>query len=395
MQTIGVFFGSRSPEHDISVITGVFIIAELKKLGYSVVPVYIGKTGEWYISDTVGSLKFFTQKNYEAELAKNNFQKYFLDLESSRGKIVFKRKGLAGREITIDVAFPALHGSFGEDGTIQGLFEMLGVPYVGCDVTASAVTMDKVLTKLLYQSLEIPTTKFVHFTKNDWENDKNSILKSINQTLTYPVFVKPARLGSSIGIAKVSKPAVISDLETKIEVALHYDTKALVEEGVDPVVDLTCALIGNESVTPSLLQESVFASDLFNFEEKYLTDGGTQLGASKRGIVTPARLESDISESIQNLAVKIYRDFGCAGIARVDFLYNRTTKQFFANEINTLPGTLYHHLWKASGKEISVVLQELIALALERQAQAKTRTFTFASSVLEQAGSLKIPGNKL
>lgn len=393
MQTIGVFFGSRSPEHDISIITGEFIIAELKKIGYSVVPIYLSKTGEWHISERVGSLKFFTRSNYTEELKQNNFNKYYLDLEASHGKIVFKKKGLIGKKIEVDVAFPAFHGSFGEDGTIQGLFEILNVPYVGCDVACSAITMDKILTKQIYQSLNIPTTKFVNFTKTDWEKNKTTILAQISE-LALPLFVKPARLGSSIGITKVTKQT-ISELEFKIEVALHYDNKVLVEEGVDPVADLTCALRGSDKVTASLLQESVFTSDLFDFEEKYLKDGGSQLGASESGVIIPARIDEKTTETIQALAVDIYHKFGCSGIARVDFLYNKTTRQFFANEINTLPGTLYHHLWKASGTDISVVLRQLISLALERHAAEDKREKIFVSNVLQQAGSLKLPGNKL
>lgn len=392
MQTIGVFFGSRSPEHDISIITGVFIIAELKKLGYKVAPVYISKTGEWYISEAVGSLKFFTVENYEQELARNNFNKFYLDLENSHGKLIFKKKGIGGKEVVVDVAFPAFHGSFGEDGTIQGLFEMLNVPYVGCDVAASAIAMDKVFTKLMYRAANIPTTKFVYFSRQEWGENKDRILKQIASDLTYPLFVKPARLGSSIGIAKVKNE---QGLEFKIEVALHYDSKVLVEEGVEPMMDITCAILGNSpQLTASLLQESVFASDLFDFEGKYLDDGGAQLGAAQKNIIIPARLDEKTTKEIQNVAIRIYNLIGCSGTARVDFLYNKNTKEYFANEINPLPGTLYHHLWKASGVEIGEVLQRLVALALERHQAKQKITYTFDSSVLKQAGAMKL-GKKL
>lgn len=391
--TIGVFFGSQSPEHDVSIITGELVIAELKKLGYTVMPVYIGKTGEWYISDSVGSLKFFTASDVTAELTKNNFHKFYLDLEQSHGKLVFKRKGLAGREVVVNLAFPALHGSFGEDGTIQGLFEMFNVPYVGCDVATSAITMDKVMTKLLYQSFNIPTTKFVYFSKNDWVANRDQVIQKIEE-LNWPVFVKPARLGSSIGIAKVTQQKR-AELADKIEVALFYDSKILVEEGVEPVMDITCCLLGGQEPQVSLLQESVFASDLFDFDEKYLKDGGAQLGQANRGVVIPARLPQSTTNAIRVAAVDIFKKFGCYGIARVDFLYNKTSGKCWANEVNPLPGTLYHHLWKASGVELKEVIQNLLTLAEERQAEKQKVTFTFPSNLLKQAGSIKLQGKKM
>lgn len=388
MQSIGVFFGSRSPEHDISIITGEFIIAELKKLGYQVVPVYVGKNGQWYIAPEVGLLKFFTGGTAEEVLKQNSFERFYLDMEASHGKLVFKKKGLAGKTVAIDIAFPALHGSFGEDGTIQGLFEMLNVPYVGCDVASSAIAMDKVLTKLMYRAENIPTTPFIYFTKEDWTARKQEILAQIEQ-LSWPLFIKPVHLGSSIGIAKVKKEAA-QDLEFKIEVALHYDPKVLVEEGVENLMDVTCALLGNgNNLTPSLLQESVFNKDLFDFEGKYLTDGGAQLGQAQNSIVIPARLDEKVTKEIQQMACRIYTMIGCSGIARVDFLYDQKTKKYFANEINPLPGTLYQHLWKASGLEIGEVLARLLALATAKHAEKQNQLFTFDSDVLKQAGSLK------
>lgn len=393
MQTIGVFFGSQSPEHDISIITGEFVIAELKKIGYAVVPIYINKKGEWHISETVGSLKFFTAGDSEQELSRNNFHKFYLDLEQSRGKIVLKRKGLAGKEIIIDVAFPALHGSFGEDGTIQGLFEMFGVPYVGCDVAASAIAMDKILTKDIYKAHGIKTTPYFSFSAWQWEHNKTPILQYIRKNLSPSVFVKPSRLGSSIGIGKVADTQT-TDLEFKIEVALQYCSTVLVEDAVHNLVDLTCCILGSEEPIASLVQQSVFAADLFDFNEKYLHDGGAQLGNAKSGLKIPAQIPADVTTTIQETSKEIFGIIGASGIARVDWLYDSQSGALCANEINTIPGTLYHHLWKASGVEISAVLKQLVAIALERSEKAKSRVLTFSSPVLREAGSLKL-GNKI
>lgn len=387
MTNIGVFFGSGSTEHDISIITAQLIIGGLKGLGYGVTPVYITKAGKWMLGESLGNLKLFTSPNKKVEDEKKYYE-YYLDLEESVGKMVFRRKGLLGRSIVIDLAFPALHGTYGEDGTIQGMFEMLGVPYVGCGVTASAVAMDKALTKIVMKDAGIPTTKFIYFYKKDWETSKSAISQSVNQ-LKFPVFVKPVHLGSSIGIGKV-KAGDVKDLENKIEVALHYDEKVLVEEGVENLMDVTCCIIGNQNPRASLLQESVFNNDLFNFEDKYISEGGSQTGKATNNLVIPARLDQATTSAIQKTAQDVYKALGCSGIARVDFLYNNQTKEFFANEVNPLPGTLYHHLWKASGLELGQLLEQLIKFAEEKYEQKRQINFTFESSVLKNLGKGKL-----
>lgn len=385
MQNIGVFFGSRNTEHDISIITAQLIISGLKGLNYQVTPVYLGRKGEWMMSEELGNLKVFTDSRNKIDLEK--FQTYLIDLDQSRGKLVFKKKGFRGQTITLDLAFPALHGAYGEDGTLQGLFEMFNIPYVGCGVAASALAMDKVLTKQMCQVHNIPTTKFIYFYKHEWLANKQAILDKIKD-LKWPVFVKPVHLGSSIGIAKVKKNDY-KNLEDKIEVALYYDDKVIVEEGVSDLMDVTCCVIGNNDLEASKLQESVFSAELFDFEEKYLKEGGSQLGKSQNGLIIPARLDKDTTEKIQNIAKEVYRALGCAGIARVDFLYNKTTKEVFANEVNPLPGTLYHHLWKASDLELSDLLTKLINFAQEKQCQKQDLTLTFESSLLSSLNATK------
>ena len=391
-KNIGVFFGSGSTEHDISIITAQMVIGGLKGLEYQVTPVYITKAGKWMLGEDLGNLKLFADPNKKVEDEKKYYE-YYLDMQESVGKMVFKRKGFAGRLITIDLAFPALHGTYGEDGTIQGMFEMLGVPYVGCGVPASAVSMDKALTKIVMKDAGVPTTKFLYFQNEDWKSDKSQVTSHITSTLKFPVFVKPVHLGSSIGIGKV-KAGDIKDLENKIEVALHYDDKVLVEEGVENLMDVTCCIIGNAKLRASLLQESVFNNDLFNFNDKYISDGGSQTGKATNNLVIPARLDEPTTSAIQNCAKQVYKALGCSGIARVDFLYNKQTKQFFANEVNPLPGTLYHHLWKASGLELGDLLKELIKLAEEKYKQKREITFTFESSVLTNLGKGKLGGSK-
>jgi D-alanine-D-alanine ligase len=378
---IGVFFGSRSPEHDVSIITGEFIISGLKKLGYEVTPVYLDKTGRWFLNQGLDKLSFFKDKtNLDA------LKPYVLDLEKSIGKMVFKQKGFFGKEIAIDLAFPAFHGQNGEDGTMQGVFELCNIPYVGCDVTSSAIAMDKVLTKFLFKQHNIPTPEFTVCYRDEYEANKGELVKKIER-LTYPLFIKPARLGSSIGVTKVKNR---EELNNAIEVALHYENKVLIEKGIEDMADVTCALLGNKNPQASLLQESLFNADLFSYEDKYLSEGGAQLGNAESKIIIPARLDEGVTKAIQDMAAHIFNLFELSGTSRVDFLYDKKADRIYAIEINTLPGTLYHHLWKKSGVEFPDLLQKLIELAQEKYAAKKNLTSSFDSKILEQANSMKL-----
>jgi len=382
---IGIFFGSRNPEHDVSIITGTLIAKGLKDLGYEVTPVYISKEGEWFIGEELGSIDFFKSKDKDDKL--KAFNGYSIDMSRSKGKLVLTKKQMfSNKEYIIDLAFPAIHGQNGEDGTIQGMFEMMNVPYVGCDVVSSAIAMDKVLTKIFYQRFNFPTTKFIYFTTNDWINKKNDIISDIKTNLTWPVFVKPARLGSSIGMAKAKND---EELEFAIEVALHYDDKILAEESVEDLMDITVALLGNEDPQASLIQESAYSEDFFSYEDKYLNDGGAQLGNAEKKIIIPATLDEKTTQEIQTMAKEIYKLIGCSGTARVDFLYNKTFKKYYANEINTLPGTLYHHLWTKSGVDFPDLLKKLIELAQQRYEVKTKLTYTFESEILNKSNSSK------
>jgi len=263
---------------------------------------------------------------------------------------------------------------------------MLNVPYVGCDVASSAITMDKVLTKMIYKANNIPTVDFVYFNLEEWRINKKNILQKI-KSLNWPVIIKPARLGSSIGISKAKSQ---KELEFGIEVALHYDEKVIVEKAIENLMDITCCLIGNNDPQPSLLQESIFQSEFFSYEDKYLKGGGAQTGKATKSIIIPARLDTKTIKEIQNAAVKAYLILGCSGIARVDFLYDKTTKKWYANEVNTLPGTLYHHLWKKSGIPFEKLLEKLIGFAEEKYQKKKQITYTFDSNILTQASSTKL-----
>jgi D-alanine-D-alanine ligase len=387
IKNIGVLFGGKSPEHDISVITGQLIISVLKKMPeYKVIPVYVDKKEKFFIGENLGSLSFFSADGYQDQLAK--LGAYSLDLDHSQDCLLFVKKGILSQQaIKLDLVFPAFHGNLGEDGSIQGLLNIFSVPYVGCEVASSGVAMDKILTKIFYKGLGIPTTKFVSYSRSQWEEKKDSILEEAKQSLQWPVFVKPPHLGSSIGITKVSDPA---DLEQACEVALHYDDQLLIEESVENLVDITCAVRGYKDPQASLLQESSFSADLFSYEDKYLSDGGAQLGQADKKMAIPANLDEETTKDIQSASLQIFRALGCCGMARFDFLYNKASRQYFANEINPFPGTLYHHLWQKSGVEIEQLVRGLISDALVRHAEKANSTYSFSSEVLGQLKGLKL-----
>ncbi len=384
---IGVFFGSRSPEHDISILTAQVVIAGLKKNGHEVLPVYISKKGNWYCSLELGSIKFFADNNKLEEKLKN-MPILSLDLKVNK-QMILKENKMFGKEYNIDLAFPCFHGKYGEDGTVQGIFELLNIPYVGCDVASSAIAMNKVLTKRICVSKGLPTPKFVNFSKSEYLSDKAKCFEKAVSELKLPVFVKPPNLGSSIGINKVSD---WTELENQIDVALYYDNEVLIEEGVPNMVDLTCCVIGHGEIISSLIQGSSYTKDFFSYEDKYLKDGGAQTGKDEKSIVIPAPLEDAITTKIQETSKEVYRTLGCSGIARVDFLFDRETQEFFVNEVNTLPGTIYSHLWEKTGISLAELLAKLLDSARIRHNETNSINSIFVSSVLENANNSKFGG---
>ncbi|MEA1962670.1 MAG: D-alanine--D-alanine ligase [Patescibacteria group bacterium] len=383
---IGVFFGGQNPEHEISVITGEFVIAELKKMGYKTIAIYIDKNGAWFSDEKILELKFF-KGDYKKELGK--LPNYYFNLSSSQKKIMLQTGNfLNKKEIAIDFIFPAFHGLGGEDGTIQGLAELFHVPYSGCGIYSSAVSIDKCFTKKLLKSLNILTSDFLIFNKQEWANNADGIVKKIKDVLEFPVFVKPARTGSSIGISKAKS---LEELKNALNLAFYYDVKAIVENSVENIIDLTCAVLSDgKKIIASEVQESLFESDLFDYSVKYLEDGGAQTGNAESNLVIPANIEDKFANQIKSISKQIFKEIDANGTIRVDFLLNKKTGELFANEINTLPGTLYHHLWNKSGIEISEVLEKMLKNGFLRWKESQKINNDFSTDVLNNANQLKL-----
>jgi len=386
MKSIAVVFGGKSAEHDVSIITAhTPIIDTLLATGkFDVWPVYITKEGKWYCDKRMNDLAFFKNPNYEQEIT--GWKPVQLSFEDGLTLII---RGLIGsKKIKIDVVFPSMHGTYGEDGSLMGLLRMANVPFVGCDIFGSAVAMDKALTKQVLAAEGMPIVPYVWFTKAQWHKDKKKYVEDIKK-LAWPVFVKPVHLGSSIGMAKVKS---IDLLENAIEVALHYDNKVLVEEGVDPLIEITLPIMGNDDIRCAFPERPLNKTEFFDFNDKYLSGGGKKGGGTVNSEYSeiPANIGADLTKQIIDMGTRVYQVLDCAGIARVDFLIHGDTKKVYVNEVNTLPGSLYAHNWKKAGVSNMDLVLGLVDLAEQRFADQKHTTFAFKSDILQKAAGPKI-----
>ncbi len=378
-KTIAVIFGGRSVEHDISIITAhIPIIQSLLAGGqFDVWPVYIAKNDSWYCDKAMNDLEFFKQNDFAEKLKK---QKKILILFDDGLKIIWP--GLVPKTLKIDAVFPAMHGTFGEDGSLMGLLRMANAPFVGCDLSASAVAMDKVLTKQVLEAEKIPVVPYVWLAKTDWENNKEELKEKIGK-LTWPLFVKPAHLGSSIAIAKVKNE---QELENAVEVAFHYDDKVLAEESVENLIEITLPIMGNDELRFGGLERPLNKTEFFNFDDKYLSGKKKTGGVNSQYSEIPAKIGEELAQQAKDLGEKVYRVLGCSGIARVDFLIDRSidngSGKIYVNEVNTLPGSLYHHNWRKMGVSNVELVNKLVALAEERFAEKKKITYSFKSKLL-------------
>lgn len=382
-KTVAVIFGGRSAEHDVSIITAhVPIIQSLLATGeFNVVPIYIAKDGSWYSDKAMNEMVFFKNPNFEEMLKKQKR----LQLSFENGlKLI--HPGITSKTMSVDIVFPAMHGTFGEDGSLMGLLRMAEVPFVGCDIFASAVAMDKALTKQVVSTEGIPVVPFVWFTKHDWETRKEKFKKDIAK-LTYPLFVKPVHLGSSIAITKVKEEMQI---ENAIEVALHYDDKVLVEEGVENLIEVTLPIMGNDELKLGAIERPLNNTEFFNFNDKYMSGGKKGGGVNTEYSEVPANIDKKLADKVEQYGKATYRVLGCSGIARIDFLIDSSTGEVYVNEVNTLPGSLYHHNWKKAGVSNIELVASLVRLAEERSQDEQKVTRTFGSDILKKSGGGKM-----
>lgn len=385
---VGVFFGGESVEHEISIISANQAMKALDQEKYEVVPVYLSKNREWYTGEALLDIKSYQKMD---DLLKRCQR---IIVVANQGKIQLERypyklfkNNIAN---TIDVAIPVIHGTNGEDGALQGFFELNGIPYSGCEVAAAAVGQDKVFMKNILKDSGLPITEYCWFYNSDWFKNPEICLDEIEAKLSYPMIIKPASLGSSVGIAKATDR---QSLEEGINESIQYDKKFIVEEMIDQLVEVNCSVLGDYSDAKASVLEEVMGSDEFlSFKDKYEGGSGSKNNGSKsQGMasanrIIPARLTNAGTETVQSLALQTFRVLGSAGVARIDFLVNKETHRVYVNEINTIPGSLSFYLWEKTDRNFSELMTTLVELALKRQRERENLTFSFESNVLALQG---------
>jgi D-alanine-D-alanine ligase len=361
---VGIIFGGRSGEHDVSIRSAASVIDAIDRKKYDVVPIAISREGKWLSpADAFELLPANAQSLLPATIGSGSRNAVaILGDPSHTGLLSFDRNDGALTSQKLDVMFPVLHGPFGEDGTLQGLLEMANLPYVGCGVLASACGMDKVAMKLLFLQAGLPICKYVWFLRTQWESDRAKIMQTIKRKLGLPCFVKPANLGSSVGVSRADDK---KSLERAVELAAQYDRKIVVEEAVN-AREIECAVIGNNEPKASLPGEYVIydqSAAFLDYTEKYTKTGHVEF-------VVPAPISKSLSTRIQKMAIEAFQSIDGAGLARVDFFLTRDSRQLLINELNTMPGLTevsgYPKMWAASGLSYTRMLDVLVELALER-----------------------------
>ena len=377
--SVAVFFGGRSTEHEISVISAIQTINAIDKSKYDVYPVYITKQGKWLWGNALTNIEGYRTPERLETLCEEVYMKSEYgdrNLYRAHPKGFLKKKDVV---VTLDVVFPVLHGSNGEDGVFQGVLDNIGIPYVGCNVLASAVGMDKIFMKMVLQSCGIPVVPFIWFTDKEWFSNEEETIAAIANATGYPVIVKPANLGSSVGIGAAFNE---QELKAKISDACKYSSRIIVEKLIEDMQEINCSVLGDcDDCLPSVLEEPIKTGALLSYEDKYMggTKGSEGMAASSKRI--PAELSEDITETIRNMAVDTFKVLGCNGVSRVDVMIDKKIQKIYVNEINTIPGSLSYYLWEFTGVGFTELTDRLISLALKRAREIQSKTTTYSLNI--------------
>ena len=387
---VAVLFGGRSAEHEVSVITGHQIMDALEAAGYTILPIYLTKDGGWYAGMALHNMQQYTvpgfdahalQEVYRVSLSPDRSIRQLLPHPETRRRL-FKPVP----RLWAEVFFPTVHGNFGEDGTLQGLFELADVAYVGSGVLASAVGMDKVRTKALCRDADIPVLDCVAVARQSWHTDSEAFIAHVTELYHFPLMVKPVCLGSSIGVRRC---ADTSELREAIEAAVLLDDRVLVEPALTDFFEVNCAVLGPPE-RASVCEQPHTSEALLSFDAKYKQGGkGAKAGGAKGGMASlgrtiPAPIAPALTARIQELAIKAFQVIGAAGVARIDFLIDRAREQVYFNEINTLPGSLAFYLWEASGIAFDELVTRVVEIALEQHRMRRATQFTFEANLLQR-----------
>lgn len=389
---VALMFGGKSVEHEVSVISGIQAYLAMDTEKYDVFPVYLTKKNEMYVGDEIGVIESY--KDIDGLLKKSQRVILVSDGDKVRFAGYPAKKFGKNPEFDVDVIFPVVHGTNVEDGALQGYFKTLGIPFVGCDVTASAIGMDKYIMKAVLKENDVPVLDAKLYTMSDYA-DVDAMMESIEKNFGYPVIVKPVNLGSSVGIS-VAKDKV--ELSASIDDAFRYASKVLVEHAISNLREINCSVLGDENdAIASECEEPMHTKDILSYEDKYVSNakGSGSKGMASVARKIPAELSPEKREEVRALAVKSFRVLGCNGVSRIDFMIDEDTGKLYFNEINTIPGSLAFYLWEPVGIPYKELLDRMIQLALKRVRIEESLTFTFDTNILNNAGFGGAKGSKV
>ena len=386
---VGVFFGGRSTEHEISVISASQAMSAINKDKYDVTPIYISKQGKWYTGEAL--LDIANYKDIPSLLKK--VEEVYMAPQYGDYNLYRVKKPMFGSAVltTLDVVIPVLHGTNCEDGIFEGVLETIGIPYAGCNTLSSANGMDKITMKMILHACDIPVVDYVWFTDKQWFSQRDALIEKIEGKLGYPVIVKPANLGSSVGIGRaVNREQLIE----KIDGAEIYSTRIIVEHMVEELQEINCSVLGDcDEYRTSVCEEPIKSGEILSYEDKYMggSKGAKGMQASQKRI--PAELPDEVTKRIQFLAGETFRVLSCHGVSRVDVIIDRSNSNIYVNEINTIPGSLSFYLWEATGIPFDKLMDTLVDLALKRKRESGMKTVSYDHNIFNLGAGVK--GGKL
>lgn len=386
-----VAFGGVSPEHEVSVLTAIQAISALDNSSFNIIPLYVTKSGRWLTGDDLLDLS-----NYEDLSALEKQAQDCAFVKDENGKTFLKEQHVTGlfskpKSFPVYAVLCAFHGSEGENGAFQGVCEMMNIPYTGSSVLGSSLGMDKVKAKLVAAAKGIPVTKAVNFYENDWVEEQNDII-TVAEDFDYPLIVKPVSLGSSIGVAIANNR---DELTEAVETAFRYDAHLLIEEAVNPLMEINCSVIGTpDDCKPSVCERPLGQTETLSFEDKYQSGDGAEKGMASADREIPANISDALTKKIQDLSVKTFSALGASGLARLDFLVNSNTEEVYFNEINTIPGSFSFYLWEKTDMNFTQLMEELIRIALKQHWEKNGRVRSYDTNLLSEKAMKGIKGLK-
>ena len=386
---VAVFFGGRSVEHEISVISALQAINAFNKDKYEIIPIYISKQGRWYTGPQLLDIRNYRDMNAltaasEEVYMRPEYGDYNLYKANPGGGLFGKKNPVV---TTLHAAIPVLHGTHGEDGIFEGVLETIGIPFAGCDTLSSANGMDKITMKMILQACNVPVVDYVWFTDRQWSADRNAMLNLVEDTLGYPVIVKPANLGSSVGIGRAANRDRLIEC---IDEAEKYSSRIIVEHMVDNLHEVNCSVLGDcDDYITSVCEEPIKSGEILSYQDKYMggTKGAKGMQASQKRI--PADLPQEVSDRIRFLAGETFRVLSCHGVSRVDVIMDADNGNIYVNEINTIPGSLSFYLWEASGISFDKLMDRLVKLALKRERERGMKIKSYDQNIFSLGGGCK------